>query len=133
MQRIERISNPHPWRAENLADSYRQFRHLGLFNATTLMAFVLYRSVVDEAEIIHLVCDKAHQGNGYAQQLLVALQEQLSAEGIKTLFLEVRDNNASARHVYEQLGFVTVGRRANYYGGKHDALIQQLDLSHSAH
>lgn len=130
MQRIERTSNPYPWRAESLADSYQQFQHLGVFDGTTLIAFVLYRTIADEAEIIHIVCDKAYQGKGYAQQLLAELRKQLLQNAIKTLFLEVRDNNVSAKRVYERLGFVTVGRRSNYYGGKHDALIQQLSLTH---
>lgn len=128
MQRIERVSNPYPWQAESLADAHQNYAHLGIFDDTTLMAFALYRCVADEAEIIHLVCDKPHQGKGHANALLRELHQQLSADGIAQLFLEVRDNNTRAKHVYQQLGFSTVGRRPNYYGGRHDALIQRLVL-----
>lgn len=133
LQRIEAASNPHPWNNESLLDSHQRFSHLGAFVGTTLVAFVLYRVVADEAEIIHVVCDKPHQGKGYINTLLSQLKQQLRHEGIATLFLEVREDNDRAKHVYQQLGFTTVGRRKNYYGdssgGRHDALIQRLMLS----
>ncbi len=129
---IERRGNPYAWRDENLLDSYRQFEHLGLFVGNKLVAFVLYQCVGEEAEIIHIVCDKAHQGKGYARHLLAQLIENLRKTGVTTLFLDVREDNTRARQIYTQLGFVTVGRRKNYYGdssgGRHDALIQRLRL-----
>ncbi len=129
MLRIDRVSNPHPWQAESLREGHGQFAHLGAFIDTTLVAFVLYRQVLDEAEIIHLVCDKAQQNKGYARALLQQLCQQLSPAGVSKLFLEVRDDNAVAKKLYASLGFITVGRRVNYYGGRQDALVQQLKLS----
>ncbi len=127
MLRIDRVSNPHPWQAENLRDGYAQFAHLGAFVDATLVAFVLYRQVLDEAEVIHLVCDKIQQNKGYARALLQQLCQQLSQQGVSKLFLEVREDNTVAQKLYTSLGFVTVGRRANYYDGQ-DALIQRLNL-----
>ncbi|PID62886.1 MAG: ribosomal-protein-alanine N-acetyltransferase [Gammaproteobacteria bacterium] len=129
MQQIERVSNPYPWPAESLQDGWQQFAHLGAFLQTELVAFVLYRQIVDEAEIIHLVCDKKHQGQGHAYSLLQALGQQLQANQVASVFLEVREDNHRARQLYENFGFVTVGHRPNYYGGRHDALIQRLDLT----
>lgn len=130
--RIERLSNPHAWSEESLSDSYQQFSHLGAFVGTTLVAFAVYRHAVDEAEIIHVVCDKACQGRGYVYGLLYELQRQLRDKQIKRIFLEVREDNTRARHVYRQLGFTTVGKRRNYYGDNSgvrcDALIKQLVL-----
>lgn len=130
--RIECASNPHPWRTENLLGSYRHFSHLGAFVDAQLAAFVIYRVVADEAEIIHLVCDAPYQGKGYTHALLHALREKLIAEGVKHLLLEVRENNHRAKHLYAQFGFTTVGRRKNYYGdssgGRQDALIQRLTI-----
>ncbi len=128
MQRIERTSNPFAWNQESIDEGFQHYLHLGAFEDTTLVAFVLYHIVVDEAEILHLVCDKAYQGRGYATGLLKQLQHLLVARQVKSLTLEVRENNAPALKLYRQLGFVTVGRRANYYGGRHDALIQRKTL-----
>ncbi len=125
---IEASSNPHPWRSESLKEAYQQFEHLGAFKQRELVAALLFRQVLDEAEIIHLVCDKTYQHQGIAKQLMQQCIAQLRQNNITTLFLEVRDDNHYAQRLYESLGFVTVGRRKHYYSGNCDALVQQLML-----
>ncbi len=125
---IEARSNPHPWRSESLKEANQQFEHLGAFVQEELVAAVLFRQVLDETEIIHVICDKQYQGQGIAKQLMQQCIAQLKRNGGKTVFLEVRDDNDRAQRLYESLGFVTVGRRKDYYGGHCDALVQQLML-----
>lgn len=126
---IEQRSNPYPWTDENLRSAYLNFAHLGVFEGTQLIAFVFYQTVVDEAEIIHLVCDKAFQGLGYARQLMSALHEQLIQEKVNQLFLEVRETNQSAQQLYQRLGFQMVGRRQAYYHNREDALLMRINLT----
>ena len=40
---------------------------------------------------------------------------ELTARGVRTVYLEVRASNAAARRLYEALGFAEVGRRSRYY------------------
>lgn len=125
---IEQRSNSHPWAPESLCDAYHQYEHLGIFEGTRLVAFVLYRMVADEAEIVHLVCDKNEQGRGYARHLMDTLHQQLSKNHVEQLFLEVRENNRPAQLLYQALGFETIGRRKAYYQNREDALLMKIYL-----
>ena len=57
---------------------------------------------------------------------LIAHGEELGGEFIS---LEVRPSNAAAIHLYEKLGFVTAGRRKNFYSHPtEDGLIMTKEL-----
>jgi len=57
----------------------------------------------------------------------------LAGRGVRTVFLEVEENNQPARRLYERAGFGVVGRRERYYqqpGGEQlNALLMRRDLS----
>ena len=57
----------------------------------------------------------------------------LAGRGVRTVFLEVEENNMPARRLYDRAGFETVGRRDRYYkeatGVELNALIMRRDLS----
>ena len=52
---------------------------------------------------------------------------------MRTIFLEVEENNPPARRLYERTGFAIVGRRERYYqqadGEQLNALLMRRDLS----
>jgi ribosomal-protein-alanine N-acetyltransferase len=52
---------------------------------------------------------------------------------VRSIFLEVEENNAPARRLYERIGFTVVGRRERYYkqpdGEQWNALLMRRDLS----
>ena len=61
---------------------------------------------------------------------MLALSDALKEKGVCGLMLEVRQSNAPAIALYEQLGFVQVGLRKNYYRNpKENALILRKELS----
>lgn len=71
-------------------------------------------------EVIHLVVDKAKQGNGYGRQAtLLALERLRTDPRYGTIVIAHHPDNLKARKLYESLGFVEVGR--NYDG---DPLLQ---------
>jgi ribosomal protein S18 acetylase RimI-like enzyme len=45
---------------------------------------------------------------------------------VKTLYLEVRADNISAKRLYEKFAFRRIAVREKYYGGKYDAEIYKL-------
>ncbi len=121
---IDTNSNPHPWSAKNLIDSYQNYQHLGTFLDGQLIAFIIYRLIADEGEIIHIVCDKKYQGNGYAYQLFSKLIQQSKTQHHTSIWhLEVREHNDKAIKLYQRLGFTKIGRRKNYYQGREDAVL----------
>ena len=48
---------------------------------------------------------------------------------VKSLFLEVRENNTAARKLYEKTGFVEVGMRKNYYSNPtENAVLYKMEI-----
>jgi ribosomal-protein-alanine N-acetyltransferase len=49
--------------------------------------------------------------------------------GVRSLYLEVRESNVSARALYDSRSFAQVGRRKGYYRSPiEDALLMRRDL-----
>ena len=93
--------------------------------------FALWRTVADEAELLTIAVRSDRQRHGLGRALLAAVVGQARHGGAQSLFLEVGADNAPARSLYSQAGFVEVGRRRNYYrrhAGSADALVLRLTL-----
>jgi ribosomal-protein-alanine N-acetyltransferase len=104
--------------------------HRGLIRGR-LAGFILSRRAADEAEILSVAVDRRHQGEGLARALLELNMRRLAGLGVRTLFLEVDENNIPARRLYARAGFEEVGNRAGYYGdgGGSTALVLKRDLT----
>jgi ribosomal-protein-alanine N-acetyltransferase len=91
------------------------------------------RIAADEAEILSVAIDAGQRGRGLSRNLLLTHLGHLAGHGVRTIFLEVEENNAPARRLYERAGFSVVGRRERYYqqpGGEQlNALLMRRDLS----
>lgn len=87
--------------------------------------FSLARTVADEAELLLIAVDPGRQGQGIGLALLRDFIAHALSQGAHRLHLEVRDGNPAVQ-LYRDAGFVTAGRRRNYYRGpegeRYDAL-----------
>ncbi len=105
----------------------------GVYLAEVAGGFILVRTVADEAEILTLAVRPADRRRGIATDLVARGASVAAMQGATRLFLEVAEDNAAARALYERAGFVEAGRRPRYYaradGSRTDALILALDLS----
>lgn len=100
---------------------------------SNVIGFAVSRIGADEAEILSIAIDGVHRGRGLSGNLLVTHLGHLAGRGVKTVFLEVEENNRPARRLYERTGFTVVGRRERYYrqasGEQLNALLMRRDLS----
>lgn len=98
-----------------------------------LAGFIMSRIVGGEAEILSVAVHFAQQGQGLARTLLRLHLGRLAGLGVKTVFLEVDENNEPARRLYRRTGFHEVGRRPGYYAdspsGPATALTLRRDLA----
>lgn len=78
-------------------------------------AFVLSRMVLPEAELMTIAVMPKARGAGIAKRLLRHHLGRLAALGVRTVFLEVAEDNRPGLRLYASLGFEEVGRRAGYY------------------
>jgi [ribosomal protein S18]-alanine N-acetyltransferase len=80
-----------------------------------LAGFIISRIAAGEAEILSVAVARAQQGRGLARRLLDLHMRRLAGLGVRTIFLEVEDDNIPARRLYARSAFRQVGRRDGYY------------------
>jgi ribosomal-protein-alanine N-acetyltransferase len=93
-----------------------------------LVGFILSRHAAGEAEILSVAIAPAWRGRGASQQLLILHLRRLAGLGVRSVFLEVGEQNTPACRLYRRAGFHEVGRRQGYYDGGATALVLRRDL-----
>src|ERR1700688_4307524 len=97
------------------------------------IGFAVSRMAADEAEILSIAVAASHRGRGLSRELLLPHLGHLAGRGVRTVFLEVEENNQPARRLYQRAGFGIAGRRERYYrqsnGVQLNALLMRRDLS----
>jgi len=99
-----------------------------------VVGYCVIQRVLDEAELLNIVIFKPFQGSGLGRLAMRDLQEHLTRAGVQRLFLEVRQSNIIARHLYERSGFIQRGIRKAYYRSRssdqaaEDALLMVCEL-----
>jgi ribosomal-protein-alanine N-acetyltransferase len=81
------------------------------------VGFSLFRSVVDESELLLLAVHPDQQRRGIGRRLLDDFIDRAHADGATRVHLEVRDGNPAIA-MYRAARFAPVGRRRNYYHGR---------------
>ncbi len=115
---IEKATFARPWTREDF------LREMEVNKVARYLVYVLDGEIVgyagawvilDESHITNIAIREDMRGRGYGKALVKALLQYLSNLGAEYATLEVRVSNAAARHVYESLGFVRMGKRPHYY------------------
>jgi len=124
----------HGWsedEVESLLTDRSVYAHRAMVG-TRLVGFILSRVAAGEAEILSVAVADSYKGRGVAGRLLRQHLNRLNVAGVTTVFLEVDENNAPARRLYDRAGFREVGRRQGYYrapqGQASAALVLRCDL-----
>src|SRR6266481_7121489 len=98
-----------------------------------VIGFAVSRLAADEAEILSIAIDPGQRGRGLSRHLLLTHLGHLAGRGVRTVFLEVEENNRPARRLYDRAGFSVAGRRERYYkqasGEQLNAVLMRRDLS----
>lgn len=97
------------------------------------MGMIVGRALGEQYEIITIAVNPEWRGRGFAKQLLATLTARAKETGAKMLFLEVQENNKTARVFYQDAGYTEVNRRKDYYkqedGTYKDAVVMQKELA----
>ena len=76
-----------------------------------------------EGEIIDIAVLPEYRRHGIAEALLKNVIENFTLKNITEIFLEVRESNEPAKALYEKYGFLSYGRRKNYYSNPREDCI----------
>lgn len=127
---LEKICFADPWSERSVASELENPLSYWLvaLEGGTVAGYVGSQTVLGETDMMNVAVRPEFRRQGIAEALILVLIEDLKALQSHCLTLEVRDSNASARALYEKLGFLEVGRRKNYYRNpREDALILQKE------
>jgi len=80
-----------------------------------IIGYISYRVVDDKAELLNFLIRTDYQTQGHGKNLFDFVLNELKAEDVKTLILEVRVSNLRAINFYEKYGFLEVITIKNYY------------------
>ncbi len=95
--------------------------------ARRLVGYAVAWTVVDQSELGNVAVAEEARGAGIGRALVEAIVERVRARGSRECFLEVRESNAVAQALYDDMGFEVVGRRRAYYAlPTEDALVMRL-------
>lgn len=92
------------------------------------VGFILYRRILDEAEILTLAVRPEGRRAGAGHALVQSAAARLLDSGVGRAFLEVAVTNTAARALYERCRFLPCGTRRRYYADGGDALVLACDL-----
>ena len=112
-----------PWSA----DDFRDLKQSGCEIIMSENGFIVYRKVLDEAEIITIGVAPEMRRGGIASAMIGIIEKTLLYQGVKKIFLEVASTNIPAKKLYENMGFKMVGLRPKYYDGV-DAILMEKEL-----
>ena len=104
----------------------------GLQLGKDLIGYTIFNWAAGEAHLLNLCIDPKWQQKGFGSLLLEYTIKFAARKKTEAIFLEVRMSNPGAISLYENRGFVIVGRRPDYYQateGREDAIVMRLDLA----
>jgi ribosomal-protein-alanine N-acetyltransferase len=101
--------------------------YLNSFKGGQLTGYIVLEKILDEAEITRTAVVKGYRRTGIAKTLLNTVIEKAKQDGVKRIFLEVNEKNASAIKLYQGAGFKEISQRKRYYGDD-TAIIMSLEL-----
>lgn len=98
-----------------------------------LVGFAVGKMAGDLAELESVAVDSRARRKGIGRMLCEGVIGWSRQRGAVAVELEVRAGSGGAIHLYKGLGFVVMGRRAEYYRGPpDDAVLMRLHLAECA-
>lgn len=113
---IEQMAQQFPWRLTQFESSLQEGHQAWkLCIDGNIVAYTIWREVLDEAELLTIAVSPRFQGRGLGQHLFHFMLDQCRKRQVAQCFLEVAENNNSAICFYLRHGCVEIDRRKNYY------------------
>ncbi len=125
---LEAESFTSPWKPETFLTLLNRpgAEMLVLAEGDQVVGYAVLWCIMDQGEIANIAIQPHRRGQRLGARLLKEALGVAAERGVKDLFLEVRESNAAARHLYRTRGFREIGRRKGYYDHPtEDALVLQ--------
>lgn len=130
--RLEQATQVAPWTEKIFKDCFFAGYPGWVYEEDNkVIGFVLIAMHGDECHLLNLCVHPSYQHQGLGRQLLNHATHFAQQAGAMMIYLEVRESNTRAIALYEQLQFMQIGIRQDYYPameGRENALIYAKDL-----
>ena len=129
---LERVCFSDPWTAAGIRETiqYETARAFVAEDQDRIVGYVMARISGEEGEILDLAVRPELRRRGIGRRLLLSVWNALGSEGVRELYLEVRESNRAAIELYRGHGFRPVGLRPRYYRNPaEDAIVLRAALS----
>ncbi|MDR2158157.1 MAG: ribosomal protein S18-alanine N-acetyltransferase [Holosporaceae bacterium] len=117
------------WDAKTFADMLSKNVFFGFLDLEkTARGFIVGKMVMEEIEIITFCVLPEFRNRGLGKMLINEVDKHAQSNCVEKIFLEVAENNAVAKKIYENSGYAEISRRREYYCMKEggvDALVMQ--------
>ena len=127
---IDKTSSCYNWTkkmfSQELENKNSFFKVLYIDNI--IAGYIIYHIIIDESEILNIVIDNKFKRQKLGKYLLEQTLKDLSEKNIKTVFLEVGEQNIPAINLYLQFGFKEYNKRFRYYKNNENAILMKRDL-----
>ncbi len=115
---IENAAFTCPWSEKSFAEAFAS-EHITVYAALTpdgtVAGFSCLMAYGEEGEILNIAAHPEMRRQGIGQMLMDAMLAEGTENGVRDFYLEVRESNAAARHLYDKNGFEALGIRKRYY------------------
>ncbi|HIY00734.1 MAG TPA: ribosomal protein S18-alanine N-acetyltransferase [Candidatus Blautia faecipullorum] len=88
-----------------------------------ILGYCSMMTVLDEGDILNVAVRRDRQKEGIGCFMVDSMLRMAAMQGIRTVHLEVRESNMTARRLYRRLGFQEDGVRKNYYTDPAEAAV----------
>ncbi len=92
------------------------------------VAYLCFRTVGDESELLNLAVHPDHRRRGFARHLMTFYLDLCRRDKVRKSFLDVSTENHAALHLYRSLGYRGIGTRTRFYLGRLDALVMEREI-----
>ena len=112
------LQSASPEAAHWVVADYLNYEFAVTVEGDEVAAFIVWRELgAGECEVLNLVVGAAFRRRGMARELMM----RLLGERGRTVFLEVRESNETARNFYKSMEFKEVSIRNGYYENPSEA------------
>ena len=129
LEGLEKACFSDPWSREVFAAQLPDERHEFLVAECggRLLGYVTMMCVLDEGDISNVAVEPGARRNGIGRELVSEMLRRAERRSLAAVMLEVREHNEAAIALYDEAGFVPVGRRRGYYEHpREDAILMTL-------
>ncbi|WP_191602132.1 ribosomal protein S18-alanine N-acetyltransferase [Marinomonas algicola] len=119
---LDKASNENPWGKKLIKDALESRSNWVIADdkEQSIFAWLTASVVLDESELELIVVHPECRRLGYAKQLIEQWFDEMMGRHVSQFILEVRESNLPAISLYQNVGFVPVGLRKNYYAAPNE-------------